>query len=128
MDQTRLYWLASGIALALFAAAGFVAIALGVETELSPWLLFDRTMDMVHVVGAVLALALGLMPVRESVSKKMALGVGTVYLALGVVGFLNGNLYRFPDRFGAPTHLELSENLFHLAIGAWGAYVATRET
>lgn len=125
MDKTRAYWLGSGVILALVAATGFVMTAQGKAVELSPWLVFDPPHDIAHAGLAGVALLVGILPLPGAVSRRIAVGVGTFYLALGVLGFLNGNLYGYPQRFGVRLHLEVVENLLHLALGAWGAYVGT---
>lgn len=125
VDKTRAYWLASGALLALVSLLGFAMSARGLAVAWSPWLLFDRPHDVAHAALGALAIALGLLPLPGGISRKLALGVGTFYLALAVLGFLNGSLYGYPLRFGVRVHLEVVENLLHLGLGAWGAYVGT---
>lgn len=111
--------------MALFGVVGLVATAQGKAVALSPWLSFDKPQDIFHLAMGLAALALGFAPVPDRLSRRLAIAVGTLYLALGVLGSLHGNLYGYPARAGARTHLEMTENIVHFLVGAWGAYVGT---
>lgn len=120
--NVRTYWRLSGLALAGVAILGIVLNAV----YNSPWLLdpaflsFDWAHNVVHVVLAAIALTLGFATISVAIQANFAKVIGIVYLALGVVGFVSGDLFGLEEAIGL--HLELGENLFHIVIGAWGAY------
>lgn len=115
-----LYWRVSGIALAAVAALGILMSAVGLGDLLGGFLSFDWTHNVVHVLLAALALGIGFSSVPATVSKGLAKVVGVVYVGLGVVGFFAGAVAALDGLLGL--HLEIGENLVHLAIGAWGLY------
>lgn len=122
----RLYWRASGLALAAVALLGIALNATANAALLgSGFLAFDWTHNVVHVLLAAVALVLGFAAVDVAVSKGVAKVVGLVYLGLAVVGFLSATVFGIGTLLGL--HLELGENLVHLLIGGWGAYVGFSE-
>lgn len=126
LSNARLYWRISGIALAAVAALGIVfnAIPVNQGTLIPEFLAFDWTHNVVHVLLAAIALGMGFSSVDYAVAKTGAKIVGSVYLALGVLGFtpVAGVLDAMLG-----LHLELGENLVHIVLGGYGAYVGFAE-
>lgn len=127
MNRVRVYLVASGVALALLAAFGTATVATGNPTILGLFLIFDNTHNALHAILAVVALGAGLAPLPERYARWIAAGLGTLYIALGVLGMLHARLYGYPARMGMPIQLELVENVLHFILGAWGAYVGTQD-
>lgn len=117
----RVYWKISGVALAAVAALGILLNAVGLGDLLGGFLTFDWTHNVVHVLLAAIALTLGFGSASAAVQKSVAKVFGVVYLALAIVGFLSGSIFGLGTLLGL--NLEIGENLVHLALGAWGAYV-----
>lgn len=119
------YWRISAIALAAVALAGIIlnAVLEGQPYWISPdFLRFDWAHNGLHVVLALIAVVFGWTGLRTSDASKPVAGViGVVYLALGVAGFFGGFVDFLDDLVGL--HLELGENVFHIVLGAWGAFV-----
>lgn len=123
------YWRISAILLAFIAVAGFVVNAIGGNYAYVPdvqamedILVFDWAHNVLHTVLALIAIVFGFTGLRTSGASKTTAGViGIVYLLLGVAGFVGG----FVDMLEEFTtlHLELGENILHLILGGWGAYV-----
>lgn len=123
----------TGIGLLLIGVLGVVALAVGVVGFLSEeFLLFDQTHNVIHLLLGGIAAYVGF-------SEQLGLGApyldpiaygkifGFVYMGLGVLGFATGGeLLGIADAIGL--HLELGENLIHVAVGAMalvaGFYVA----
>jgi len=129
LDTPSGYWRISGILLALIALAGFVVNAIGGNYAYVPnveamenILVFDWAHNLLHTVLAAIALAFGFTGLRTSDASKPTAGViGVVYLLLGIAGFAGG----FVDVLEGLTtlHLELGENVLHILLGAWAAFV-----
>lgn len=118
----QLYWRVSGVALAAVAALGFLLVAMGAPALLGKgFLAFDTTHNLVHLLLAVVALTLGFGGPSPALAKTVAKVIGVVYLGLGVLGFLPAVVGALGDLLHL--HLELGENLVHVVLGAWGAYV-----
>jgi hypothetical protein len=123
------YWRISGIALAAIAILGIAINLVGGNYAYVPdvdvmenILVFDWAHNVVHVLLAAIALAFGFTGLRTSDASKPTAGViGVVYLALGVAGFFTGFTELLDDLVGLG--LETGENILHLVLGAWGAYV-----
>lgn len=120
MDRVRLFWLGSGILLGALALAGILS---GDRIRVGTLLVFDRAHDALHAGLALGSFALALAPVGQTRAKRLALGFATFYLTLAVVGMMSANLFGYPARIGLRLHLGSGENLAHLIVGAWGAYV-----
>lgn len=116
----RLYFKVSGVALAATAALGLALNAIGAGALLGNFLTFDWTHNVVHVLLAAVALALGFGAATPGVARGVAKLVGVVYLGLALVGFASATIFGLGTLVGL--HLEIGENLVHLLIGAWGAY------
>ena len=107
------YWRFSAFALTVAALLGIVLAAMGQGDLLGRgFLAFDSSHNILHVVlaGAAFLFGFGNLPAR--LTRLFAIGFGFVYGALGVLGFFVADL--------GVIHLELGENLIHLALGAWG--------
>lgn len=103
--------------LAVVAALGIVLNVAGAGAFIAGILEFDMAHNVVHVLLAAVALGVGYGVKRMDAQRTIAKVVGVVYLALGAVGFVAPNVLGFVG-----LHLELAENLIHIALGAWGAY------
>lgn len=111
--SAKAYWKITGPVLALVALLGIGLALAGVPRLLPGFLEFDAVHNVLHVALAALALTLGYGAASAALAKTAAKVVGVVYLALGVVGFFLANVFGL-------LHLEIGENLIHLALGAWG--------
>lgn len=126
LARVRLFWRASGAALALLAAAGFALVAMGRANLLGAnFLVFDTTHNALHAALAAASLVLGFAPLPPRALVVGAQAFGLFYFALAVVGFINGGLFGLGKIVG--TRLELVENVLHLGLGAWAAYVGFQE-
>lgn len=124
-SQTRLYWKVSGPVLLAVAALGFLLNAIGLGGLLGGFLSFDWTHNAVHLLLAGLAFAMASGGVALGSSKTVAKLVGGVYLALGVVGFISAEIFGLGTLLGL--HLELGENLIHVALGGWALWASMSE-
>lgn len=123
------YWRISAIALVAVALIGIVANLIEGNYAYVPdveamenILVFDWAHNVVHVGLAAIALVFGFTGLRTSDASKPTAGViGVVYLLLGVAGFFGGFVDLLDDLVGL--HLEVGENILHLVLGAWGAFV-----
>lgn len=120
-----LYWRASGVALAAVALLGFAMSAMTKGKFVPGFLDFDLAHNGVHLLLAVVALAVGFGGASRAFSKNLAKVVGVVYLALAAVGFVSADVFGIGKLLGL--HLELGENLVHLVLGVWGAYAGFSE-
>lgn len=128
MKASRVFLLAGGGAVGLLAVLGFVLDARGESDLFGVYLLFDAPHNVAHAVLAIVALGAGLAPLPEKATKGAALGLGLFYLLLAVLGFAHGGLWGYPQRLGWKVHMELGENLAHLILGGWGAYVGSQDS
>jgi hypothetical protein len=119
-----LYWRVGGAALAAVAGLGFLLVAVGRGNMLGDVIAFDTAHNVLHAVLAMVAIALGFGTASVQVLRVAARVAGIVYLALGLVGFVDGGLFGAGDLVGL--HLEAGENALHLILGAWGAYAGFR--
>lgn len=121
VKDVQTYWKISGLGLAAIAVLGIlVNLLFGNQQGVPGFLVFDWTHNIVHVALAALALGIGFGGASPAVARPLALVVGTVYLALGLLGLFAGGILSFMS-----LHLELGENLVHLLIGAWGVIAGT---
>lgn len=127
VNAPRLYLVAAGGAVVLLAVVGFALVATDRANALGAYLLMDQPHNVVHVALALVALGLAAAPLGPMGWKRSALGLGIVYLAVAVLGFVRGDLWDVPERFGWRMHLDLGENLLHLILGGWGAYVGSQD-
>jgi hypothetical protein len=108
-----LYWRVSAFALTAVALLGIVLTAMDQATLLgSDFLAFDWSHNVLHVVLAGAAFLFGFANLPANLVRTFAIVFGFVYGGLGVLGFFVADL--------GIIHLELGENLVHLALGAWG--------
>jgi len=100
--------------------AGWLALLLGIlgffVSDLLDLIQFDTTHNIVHLVIGVLGIAAGQ---SGKWSKLYAQVLGVVYLLLGIAGFFVHELVGL--------HLEVTENLLHVVLGAWGLYASLCE-
>ncbi len=73
--------------------------------------------NVVHLLFGVLGIAAAL----TRWSRPYFQGVGVIYLLLGVMGFIPG-LYLGDDMLLGLVHINLADNLLHLALGGVAAY------
>lgn len=107
------YWRTSAFALAAVALLGIVLSAMGQADLLgSGFLAFDWSHNILHVVLAGAAFLFGFGNLPANLVRTFAMAFGFVYGGLGALGFFVADL--------GVIHLELGENLVHLALGAWG--------
>ena len=112
LDPT-LYWRISAFALTAVALLGIVLTAMDQAGLLGgAFLAFDWSHNVLHVVLAGAAFLFGFANLPARLVRSFAIGFGFVYGGLGVLGFFVADL--------GVVHLELGENLVHLALGAWG--------
>ncbi|PWK13901.1 DUF4383 domain-containing protein [Tumebacillus permanentifrigoris] len=101
--------------------AGWLFLLLGIlgffVTDLLGLIQFDSTHNIIHLVLGLVGIAAGQ---SDNAAKWFAKVFGVIYLLLGIVGFF------FPMLAGL--HLEVTENLVHLVVGAWGVYVGFGKT
>lgn len=124
------YWRISAIVLVAVALLGIVLNLLGEGSQnyFPSWefmesvLVFDWPHNIVHIGLAAIALVFGFTGLRTSQASKPTAGViGVVYLLLGIAGFFPAFADLLAD--GVGLHLEIGENIFHLLLGGWGAFV-----
>jgi hypothetical protein len=120
----QLYWRVSGVAFAAITGIGFLLVAAGRADMLGSFLVFDTGHNVLHAALAAGSIALGFGAFRPGVLRLAARVMGVGYVLLGLVGLVSGGLFGVGDL--VDFHLELGENLLHLALGAWGAFVGFR--
>ena len=86
------------------------------RTDTSAFLLWDYTHSAIHVGLGIAAIAAGYFTLISPLL--FARVIGAVYVVLGVLGFVNGDLFVGASLGGL--HVELGENIIHLALGAAG--------
>ena len=107
------YWRFSAFALTAVALLGIVLTAMDQADLLGAgFLAFDWSHNILHVVLAGAAFLFGFGNLPANLVRTFAIVFGFVYGGLGVLGFFVADL--------GVIHLELGENLVHLALGAWG--------
>ena len=114
IENCGLYAKVNGIALAIIGILGFLIAGLG------PILQFDTAHNVIHLVIAVVALYIGFANVGPGVLVGFAKIFGVVYLLLGIVGWFAPSLFGI---LGTGFNLEWGENLIHLVLGSWGAWI-----
>lgn len=123
--NARLYWRISAPVVGLVAVLGFLMNVLSLGGLLPGFLEFDFAHNVVHLLIAGAGLYLGYSAIDYAVAKGAAALFGVVYLALALVGFISGSVFGIGNLLGL--HLELGENLIHVALGAWAAYAGFAE-
>ena len=100
---------------AVFLLLGIVGLFV---SQLGNFMHFDGTHNAIH-------LAFGLWALIAAGNEKSALryvrAVGVFFIAMSALGIFS------PEVFGM-MHMELSENIFHFILGAWGLYVGFVQT
>ncbi len=127
-SNVRIYWKVSALGLAAVALLGIIVNAIGGNYAFVPnieamtsILVFDWTHNIVHVALFGIAAYFGFTNVSKAAAANAAKIVGVVYLALGVLGFIPAVTDLLLATIGLS--LQAGENILHLALGAWGAYV-----
>ncbi|KEO81082.1 DUF4383 domain-containing protein [Tumebacillus flagellatus] len=96
-------------------AAGWVCLLLGIVgflvTDLLGLIQFDTVHNIVYLVLGILGIAASQ---RDGAAKWFAQITGPIFLFAGILGFF------FPDL--GVVHMESTENLLHVLLGAWGAF------
>ena len=120
----HLYWRVAGVTLAALAGVGILLVAIGRGGMLEGVMAFDTAHNLLHVLLAIVSLALGFGDVQTSLAKGAAKGAGILYLALALLGFASADLLGLGGLLGL--RFDWGENVLHLLLGAWGAYVGFR--
>lgn len=110
------YWRFNAFALTGVALLGIVLTAMDHPGLFgSRVLAFDWPHNLLHVVLAGVAFLFGFAALPRRLVRSLAIVFGFAYGGLGLFGF-------FVPTLGA-MHLEVTEDLLHLALGAWGLVV-----
>lgn len=118
--SARFFFKLSAPVLLATALLGFVMDIVGLGS-LIPILQFDLAHNILHLVLALSGFYLGFGGASEGVAKVFAKILGVVYLGLAAIGFVSGSIFGLGSLLGL--HIELGENLVHLGLGAYAAYV-----
>lgn len=111
--EPGVYWRSTAFALAVVALLGIVLTAMEQADLLGAgFLVFDWSHNVLHVALAGVAFLFGFGALPARLVRTFAIVFGFVYGGLGLLGFFVADL--------GILHLELGENLVHLALGAWG--------
>ncbi|MGQ0536621.1 MAG: DUF4383 domain-containing protein [Methanobacteriota archaeon] len=113
-EQATLYAKITGVVLVLIGIVGFFMDSIGGASLIA----FDNTHNVIHLVLGVIALAVGFGGMWDSTMYAKTFGI--VYLALGVLGFVSGDLFGIGTSLGLG--LEMGENVIHLVLGLWGLW------
>lgn len=106
----RLYAKVVGVALLLTAVVGFIAG--NPEDGLFGLLNIDVVEDVIHLGTGALLAYVGFSAANGAV-KTVVMGLGVIYLVVGVAGFF------LPELFGLiPHEYNVADNILHLALGA----------
>lgn len=123
MSQGLIFWRASGILLIIIALAGFGLTAAGQARMLGRAAVFDDTHNTIHLALGLFALAIGIGRSKPALRRRAAPVFAAIYLGLAVLGMISASIFGFGTLVGM--RLELGENVLHLALGVWAAYVAS---
>lgn len=97
---------------------GVLGLILG-ERSLLDLLNIDILEDIIHLVTGGLLAYVGFGQRDTTLARTVVLGLGVVYLLVGIVGFI------VPDLFGLlPHEYSVFDNLFHIALGIANIAVA----
>lgn len=118
------FWRVWGVALGALAATGILLVAVGMGDLLGGFMAFDVAHNLVHATLAAAAIAIGFGAPRPAQAHVAARAAGVFLVLLGSVGFASPGVFGLGDLVGL--RFEVGENLFHLALGAWGLYVGFR--
>ncbi|MEA3199694.1 MAG: hypothetical protein QOE90_1122 [Thermoplasmata archaeon] len=125
MRGDLLFWRASALLLVALTALGVWLESIHRAVQLGGYWGFDRAGDILHGALALLAIAFATGLVPERVSRPAAGWTGVALLGLATLGFLSGRLFGLGPLVGL--HLELAENVAHLALGAWAVRIGFAE-
>ncbi len=113
----RIVALVYGVVFLVVGALGFIpGITVGGE-----YLLGIFGVNALHNVVHLLFGVLGIAAALTGWSRPYLQGVGVIYLLLGVLGFIPG-LYLGDGMLLGLVHVNLADNLLHLALGGVAAY------
>ena len=118
----RTYLLVAGTLCVLLAVLGFTLVTSG-EPAQGRWFSADPAQSTLHGALGIAAIAAGLLGSARQPAAAKALAIAL--LALAVLGMLTPRLFGYPERMGLSLRWEVGENVAHLILGGWGAYVAT---
>ena len=114
-DMTRQY---AGVLGVVIVVVGVLGLVLG-ERQLFDLVNIDITEDIVHLVTGGLLAYVGFGQRDTRLARNVVLGLGVVYLLVGIIGFI------VPDLFGLlPHEYSAFDNLFHIALGLVNIAVA----
>lgn len=120
--KARTFLLVAGASLLILSSIGLLWIARG-EPAQARWFSADPAQSALHAALGLVAIAAGLLaPARRHAAAK---GLAILLLGLAVLGMLTPRLFGYPERLGSSLRWEVGENVAHLILGGWGAYVAT---
>lgn len=116
----------TGPVLVLVGILGIVALlagndGFGTEDRSFVFLLWDGTHNVVHLLLGAVAIYVGFARAPMLAPVAYARVFGVVYTGLALGGFVSGSLFGLGDALGL--HLELGENIIHLALGVLGLVV-----
>jgi hypothetical protein len=111
--------ISAGITLVVLAVIGIIVNAVyGAQEGLVNALEFEWVHNVVHVALAAVALWIGFSRTANAgTARTVAVIFGVAFLLLAFLGIVSEDALAFMG-----IHLEWVENLYHLALGAWGLY------
>ncbi len=108
----------AGILGIVIIVVGVLGLVLG-ERSLFDLVNIDLAEDIVHLVTGGLLAYVGFGQRDSRLARTVVLGLGVVYLLVGIIGFI------VPDLFGLlPHEYSVFDNLFHIALGLVNIAVA----
>lgn len=108
----------AGILGIVIIVVGVLGLVLG-ERSLFDLVNIDIAEDIVHLVTGGLLAYVGFGQRDSRLARTVVLGLGVVYLLVGIIGFI------VPDLFGLlPHEYSVFDNLFHIALGLVNIAVA----
>lgn len=116
-SPARMYAKVVGIALLLTAVVGFIAG--DPEDGLLGLLNVDIVEDIVHLGSGALLAYVGFSAANSAV-KTVVTALGIVYLLVGILGFVDAELFGL-----IPHEYNLADNILHLALGALALFAVS---
>jgi hypothetical protein len=104
----------------VFLVVGVMGFVPGITTQ-GEYLLGIFGVNALHNVVHLLFGVLGIAAALSGWSRSYFQGVGVIYLLLGVLGFIPG-LYVGHEMLLGLVHINLADNLLHLALGGVAAF------
>ena len=112
----------AGVILLMLSATGMLLIARG-EPAQGRWFSADPSQSALHATLGIAAIGAALLGGERRHAATQALAI--LLLGLAILGMLTPRLFGYPARMGSSLRWEVGENVAHLILGGWGAYVAT---